>query len=75
MAVAKVIYIKWVYKGKVYTGGYCTAQGMSSHSLIWFEKVTNIFGAGIVQQLGDTGSALATLVGICVTFFCSGNLT
>jgi hypothetical protein len=49
MALAKVIYIKWVHEGKVYTGRFCTVQG-------------------VVQQLGDTGSALATL-GIAVHTF------
>jgi len=37
-----VLYVKWIQEGKVYTGSFCTVQG-------------------IMQQLGDTGSALATL--------------
>jgi len=49
MATAKSMYVKWIHEGKVYTGDFCTAQG-------------------IVQQLGDTGSALATLAIAIHTF-------
>jgi len=49
MALGKVIYIKWIYEGKVYTGVFCSVQGA-------------------VQQLGDTGSALATLAIALHTF-------
>ena len=63
MALGKVLYVKWIHEGKVYTGSFCTAQGKSQYSSIWFGPRTIIF-VGIVQQLGDTGSALATLVNI-----------
>jgi hypothetical protein len=66
MALAKVIYVKWVHEGKVYTGDFCTAQGKSARSFVSLEELTNIFVAGILQQLGDTGSALATLVDITI---------
>jgi len=41
-AIGAVLDVKWAHEGKVYTGGYCTAQGA-------------------IQQLGETGVALATL--------------
>jgi hypothetical protein len=36
---------------------------------------TNMFSAGIMQQLGDTGSALATLVDITAFSVTAQNLT
>ncbi|KIM88402.1 hypothetical protein PILCRDRAFT_256026 [Piloderma croceum F 1598] len=42
MSLGRVTDIKWIYQGKVQTGGFCTAQG-------------------VIQQLGETGSALTTL--------------
>lgn len=48
-AMGAVLDVKWVNEGKVYTGGYCTAQG-------------------IVQQLGETGVAMATLTIAIHTF-------
>ncbi|KIM83330.1 hypothetical protein PILCRDRAFT_819583 [Piloderma croceum F 1598] len=41
-AMGAVLDIKWVHEGKVYVGGYCTAQG-------------------VIQQLGETAVAMATL--------------
>ncbi|KAF7972377.1 hypothetical protein HWV62_18086 [Athelia sp. TMB] len=42
MAMGHVLDIRWINEGKIYVGGYCTAQGT-------------------LQQIGETGSALATL--------------
>jgi len=49
MALGNMADIKWIGEGKLYTGGFCTTQG-------------------ILLQLGDTGSALATLVIAVHTF-------
>jgi len=48
-AIGKVTFVKWLREGKVYTGGFCTAQG-------------------VIVQLGDAGSALATLAIAIHTF-------
>ncbi|KIM75979.1 hypothetical protein PILCRDRAFT_826830 [Piloderma croceum F 1598] len=48
-AIGKTIFVKWLHEGKVYTGGFCTAQG-------------------VLMQLGDAGSALATLAIAIHTF-------
>jgi hypothetical protein len=60
MALAKVLYVKWIHEAKVYTGGYCTAQGKAIVQVP--QKLSNASIVGILQQLGDTGSALTTLV-------------
>jgi len=49
MALGRVVDIKWIHEAKLYTGGFCTAQG-------------------IIQQLGETGSALATFAIAVHTF-------
>ncbi|KIM80581.1 hypothetical protein PILCRDRAFT_526797 [Piloderma croceum F 1598] len=49
MALGRVTDVKWIHEGKVYVGGFCTAQG-------------------VLQQIGETGSALATLAIAIYTF-------
>ena len=68
MALGRVIDVKWIHEGKVYIGDFCTAQGKSDYfPTNRAEKYQSIlFLAGIVQQLGETGSALATLVRIMI---------
>jgi hypothetical protein len=66
MATAKSMYVKWIHEGKVYTGDFCTAQGECRCLCISFGDSSDTFTAGIVQQLGDTGSALATLVRVSI---------
>ena len=72
MAVGRTIDVKWIHEGKLYTGDFCTAQGKFLHEP--FAKSLNSFVTGAVQQLGETGSALATLVGSFV-FYISLSLT
>ena len=67
MAVGRTIDVKWIHEGKLYTGDFCTAQGKLLHEP--FAKSLNSFVKGAVQQLGETGSALATLVGSFVFFY------
>lgn len=49
MALGRITSIKWVQEGKVFQGGYCTAQG-------------------IIQQFGETGSAMVTMAIAIYTF-------
>jgi hypothetical protein len=69
MSLGRVTDIRWIHQGKVQTGKFCTAQGKSSeffHKVIWIPP--NPFFPGVIQQLGETGSALTTLVRINVYF-------
>jgi hypothetical protein len=66
MALGKVVHVKWIREGKVYMGGLCTAQGQYVSPFMSIREPTNICSAGIIQQVGETGSALATLVDISV---------
>ena len=61
MALGRVVDIKWIREAKVYVGGFCTAQGKSDyfHTILVWESSN---ATGVIQQLGETGSALATLV-------------
>jgi hypothetical protein len=67
MSLAKAMNVKWVHDGKVYTGGFCTAQGKSDSSHMSLGYHSNICAIGILQQAGDTGSALAILA--CIDIF------
>lgn len=50
----------WVIKGEVEAGPYCTAQGMNViHTAS--TALTEI-NPGILRQIGETGTALATTV-------------
>ena len=69
MAMGRTIDVKWIHEGKLYAGDFCTAQGKFLHEP--FPKSFNSFVTGAVQQLGETGSALATLVGTFVLFYLS----
>lgn len=52
--------IKWIKDGKVEIGGFCTAQGKL---IICYVIRSSYFSrAGVIQQLGETGVAITTLV-------------
>jgi hypothetical protein len=62
MALGRVTGNKWVQDGKISQGGYCTVQGNS-------KKVTDVtdrlmFCLGVIQQLGETGTTMATIASI-----------
>jgi len=49
MALGRITHIKWIQKGEIFQGSYCTAQG-------------------ILQQAGETGSAMVTITIAIYTF-------
>jgi hypothetical protein len=62
MALGRVIEIKWVQDGSIFQGSYCTAQGISNKAIDGTERL--MFCLGIIQQLGETGTAMATTASI-----------
>ena len=63
MALGRVTDIKWVHDpGNIFRGGYCTAQGISNKAIDGTERLT--FCLGIIQQLGEIGTAMATTASI-----------
>jgi hypothetical protein len=58
--------MKWVIEGKVNVGTFCTTQGMTNGYLLWTVLCLTV-PLGILQQLGATSVALATLVSILVS--------
>jgi hypothetical protein len=56
--------LKWVVARQSETGSFCTAQGMFRYSAINEGPSDGFtYPAGVLQQIGETGVALATLVG------------
>ena len=62
MAMGHVLDIRWINEGKIYVGGYCTAQGTFIHAVTILNCLPCSRPLGTLQQIGETGSALATLV-------------
>ena len=59
-AVGFILSLKWVVKGEVYCSQFCTAQGEISGAFpLLGPKISLCVGA--IQQLGETGVAMATL--------------
>lgn len=52
--------MKWAHDGAVYRGTYCTTQGRNVWSLLHFLR--SFIHLGVVQQLGECGVAISTLV-------------
>jgi len=52
--------LRWVHEGKVESGEFCNAQGQLWLCVVDFSCIKSI--TGIVQQLGETGVAMTTLV-------------
>jgi len=52
--------IRWVHEGKVESGEFCIAQGQLWLRVVDFSFIN--FITGVVQQLGETGVAMTTLV-------------
>jgi hypothetical protein len=59
-ALGAVMDIKWIKDGKVEIGTFCTAQGKSLHAKQPQLGSSNC--PGVIQQLGETGVAMTTLV-------------
>lgn len=64
-ALGSVLDIKWAQDGAVYTGAYCTAQGKSLPNLLC--HVCSSVILGVVQQIGESGVAISTLV--CISCY------
>ena len=59
MALGRITNIKWIHNGKIVSGSYCTAQGKYMHII---RRIDENVWIGILQQLGETGSAMVTTV-------------
>jgi hypothetical protein len=59
-ALGTIMDIRWIHKGIVRVGGFCTAQGM--HHVSFLRIVSKYILLGIFQQLGEMPVAATTLV-------------
>ena len=69
-AIGAALDVKWVHQGFVQVGGFCTAQGMQPYIKCCYALLILTLGAffsGAIQQLGETGVAMSTLVSISLT--------
>jgi hypothetical protein len=66
-AVGTIMDIRWIHKGIVYVGGFCTAQDM--HHVLFLRIVSKYILLGIVQQLGEMPVTATTLV-TTFTYIC-----
>jgi len=63
MALERLTVSKWVQDGKISQGGYYwTAQGISNKAIDSTERL--MFCLGVIQQFGETGTAMATTASI-----------
>ncbi len=59
-ALGAVLDIKWINEGVVEVGSFCTAQGMIQ--ITASKQSTSSLFSGVIQQLGETGVAITTMV-------------
>lgn len=56
--------VKWINDGRVEIGNFCTAQGKLLVVALNLRPLNMTLQIGVIQQLGETGVAMTTLVRI-----------